>query len=375
MANLVMGFLCSAATSPNSPEAQLLKTGTSMLGQFCQTAGSMLGGLGSLLSGCSGGHEQCCAPKPGAQQCGSTLSEKMSGHCGNGGCMPGLQGGLSSVLGMLSPLAGLLGAIGQHGPAGGACQPGPAAQCAPAPGSMAMPTPTPTGPGCATPTGTGGALPPAGFGVPMDGSRATRELARHFDQISGGPDCKVSTGQLQQIASSGCMPNGQTATPELRSACQFLLANPDKLAFLDKADAGAQGQMGTGMGDGMIGKGDVNAALMFADPAVGEKATVDTLARHSGTLCANPSGGFTRGDIQQIASTGCLPNGQAAPADLQAAARDLTARPELFDKLDSAYKVLQGKADQRGDGFISRADIAAVQGSHAMRANETQKLL
>ena len=39
-------------------------------------------------------------------------------------------------------------------------------------------------------------------------------------------------------------------------------------------------------------------------------------------------------------------------------------RPELFDKLDNASKVLNGNGDQRGDGFISRADIFTVKAAH-----------
>ena len=194
--------------------------------------------------------------------------------------------------------------------------------------------------------------------IPMDNPRAAREIARHFDEMAGGPGGKVNIGQLQQIASTGMMPNGQPAPPELRAACQHLANNPRALEQMETADANAQGKQCTP--DGQIGKGDMNALLQRLSPAVGEQNTIAALQQHGRQMC-DANGCFDKGTVQNVATTGMLPNGQSAPPELTAACKDLMSRPELFDKLDNAWKVRNGEGDQRGDGKIGMWDLNAVQ--------------
>ncbi|MCW7540281.1 HrpF/NolX family T3SS translocon protein [Aquabacterium sp. A7-Y] len=334
-----------------NPAALMMQAATtaSPLGQASQLAGSMAQVLQSLS-----GLLQALAPllqKLGGGQAGGMGMAPGAGALGQG--MPAAPGG---------PLAGgaptMMPALPGGMPGGGF------------PGT-GMP---PGGYGGAPNTGlpNGGIQAGTGFGgqqaaIPMDNDRAVRELARNFSTLKGG-DEKISVKDLKAIAQGNILDGKLSAnhTPELKAAAQHILNNPALLRQLDTADS--VNSKGVGKADGKIGLGDINAMLQRTGPAVGEQQTLQTLAKYGDQLFNNSSKTFNKQDIQTIASTGKMPNGATAPADLQAAAKDLMARPELYNKLDNALKIrTEGKADQRGDGKVSVEDLKlAISGPQQM---------
>ncbi|WKB51743.1 HrpF/NolX family T3SS translocon protein [Eleftheria terrae] len=368
-----------AAMMLQQPALSALGSGSQLMGSVAnvlQSLSGLLQALGPLLQrlgGGAGGMGGGMGMNPGA----TTLSQGMpnipGGPLGQGGptMMPALPG-MGQQPGMGMPGMGMPPALGQPGNShfGGLPNNGNFG------GNFGLPN-----------GGNFGGMPNGGiqtgnsFGnggvnagqIPMDNDRAVRELARNFTNLRGA-DEKLTVKDLKAIASGNIM-NGKLSanyTPELRAAAQHILNNPSLMRQLDTADS--VNSKGVGKADGKIGIGDVNAMLQRTGRAVGEEQTLQTLAKYGDQLFTNSGKTFNRQDMQTIASTGKMPNGSQAPADLQAAAKDLMARPELFNKLDNAVKIQrEGKGDQRGDGKISVEDLkVAINGPQRIQTGHIQ---
>lgn len=185
--------------------------------------------------------------------------------------------------------------------------------------------------------------------APMDPSRAVRVLDRHFDNIKGA-DGNVGRLELARAA------DNPSSSPELKAAANLVLSNPKALASLDLADAKVRGKFGE-QADGRFSKGDLTATLQKTGSTLGERQAIETLVRNKSSLLSG-DGLLSRAELGQIATTGQLPNGKTASAELRVAAQHILSKPELLDKLDDAHLV-QHKNGQgpRGDGKISLTDM------------------
>ncbi|MEW6277937.1 MAG: hypothetical protein AB1758_04885, partial [Candidatus Eremiobacterota bacterium] len=204
------------------------------------------------------------------------------------------------------------------------------------------------------------AVGPRKEGEPMTLARAAAILHQNFDIVDtaagiGQPDGVIGKPDLEAIV-GGRAPN---APPELREACEFLLANPALLNALDTAD--------TGEVDGRIGRTATAAAVAQFS---GLDATPDaegpmTLGRAAAILkryfdivdTAAGIGGrdnrIGKNDLEAIAAS------PGAPPDLKAAVDFLLANPAMFDALDTAA----GVGDR--DGIIGKQDVNVAMANHA----------
>ena len=148
-------------------------------------------------------------------------------------------------------------------------------------------------------------------------------------------------------------------TPELRAAAKYLLDHPDDFKSLETADSKAQGFKGHA--DGKIGKGDTTAAMQQVSFSVGEKEALQTLAKYGNSFFTSGDKMVSKSDLDAIVKTGKMPDGTAAPQDMKDAAKLILSQPELFDKMDNAFKVrVKHRGDQRGDGLVSADDLREV---------------
>lgn len=197
--------------------------------------------------------------------------------------------------------------------------------------------------------------------VQMDKDRATREIARNFDQLTSGKDKFITKDDLKAIA-NGEMQRFQVSanyTPELRAAAKYLLDHPEDFKSLETADSKAQGFKGHA--DGKIGKGDTTAAMQQVSFSVGEKEALQTLAKYGNSFFASGDKMVSKPELEAIVKTGKMPDGTAAPQDMKDAAKLILSQPELFTKLDNAFQIRQKhRGDQRGDGLISADDLRNV---------------
>jgi len=197
--------------------------------------------------------------------------------------------------------------------------------------------------------------------VQMDKDRATREIARNFDQLTSGKDKFITKDDLKAIA-NGEMQRFQVSanyTPELRAAAKYMLDHPDDFKALETADSKAQGFKGHA--DGKIGKGDTTAAMQTVSFSVGEKEALQTLAKYGNSFFASGDKMVSKPELEAIVKSGKMPDGTAAPQDMKDAAKLILSQPELFTKLDNAFQIRQKhRGDQRGDGLISADDLRDV---------------
>lgn len=200
---------------------------------------------------------------------------------------------------------------------------------------------------------SGVGLPAAQPSQPMDANRATALLNRNFDNLKG-EDGMVGREELEKAISD---PN---TSQEMKAAAQYLLDNRGVFRELDRADARSKRESLWGLGqrtDGRISKGDTNAALQKSPMTEEELDIAATLLRHKSSVLGG-DGLLSREELGQLA-TGSLPNGQAAPAELQRAAEKLLAKPELFNKLADGYMVENpdAKGGVRGDDKLGLDDL------------------
>lgn len=171
---------------------------------------------------------------------------------------------------------------------------------------------------------------------PMTVARAAAILQANFDIMDtaagrGGADGRIGKPDLEAIV-GGRAPN---APPELREACEFLLANPALFNAIDVAD-------GRGDVDGIIGRNDLHEAVQnfsqfdnqttapqtmtLGQAAVILKRYFDLVDTASGV--GGRDGIIGMGDLQAIA------NSPGAPPDLKAAAQFLVGNPAMFQAVD-----------------------------------------
>jgi hypothetical protein len=184
---------------------------------------------------------------------------------------------------------------------------------------------------------------------PMGPSRAVQVLTRHFDNIKGA-DGKVGRLELARAA------DNPSSSPELKAAANMVLSNPKALASLDLADAKVRQKFGE-QADGRFSKGDLTALLQKTTFTPGDTQAIDTLIRNKSALLSGDKL-LSRAELGQIATTGEMPNGKTAPAELRVAAQHIQRKQELFDRLDDSNLVKNHHGQgPRGDGKISLADL------------------
>lgn len=184
---------------------------------------------------------------------------------------------------------------------------------------------------------------------PMNPSRVVGVLDRHFDNIKG-PDGNVGRRELAKAADNPSSP------PELKAAANYMLSNPKALASLDRADATVRQKSGE-QADGRFSKGDLTATLQKTSIMPADKKAIETLVSNKSSLLSGDKL-LSRAELSQVATTGQLPNGKAAPAELRVAAQHILSKPELFDRLDDANLVKNNNGQgPRGDGKISLTDM------------------
>jgi hypothetical protein len=185
--------------------------------------------------------------------------------------------------------------------------------------------------------------------APMSPSRVLSVLDRNFDNIKG-PDGNVGRRELAKAADNPSSP------PELKAAANYMLGNPKALASLDRADATVRQKFGE-QADGRFSKGDLTATLQKTSITPADKKAIETLVQNKSSLLSGDKL-LSRAELGQVATTGQLPNGKTASAELRVAAQHLLSKPELFDRLDDANLVKNHSGQgPRGDGKISLTDM------------------
>jgi hypothetical protein len=221
-------------------------------------------------------------------------------------------------------------------------------------------------------TPTSGSFPALGFGPtpqqginpfeaqqalqpPMTQDRAAQLLSENYDNIPH-KNKKGSIGResLEAVAKD---PN---ASPELKDAAQYLLDNPLAFSQMDTANRTKTGKGGDE--DGWIGKKDLAATTQSTPFSAAEKGVANTFVQHKDALLGG-DGLMSLQELSKIATTGQLPNGQPAPADLLNAARFATANPAFFSKLEEAYMHRNpGAKGERNDGKVGIEDLQVALG-------------
>jgi NolX protein len=190
---------------------------------------------------------------------------------------------------------------------------------------------------------------------PMTQDRAAQVLSEHYDNIPH-KNGKGSIGResLEAVAKDPKSP------PELKEAAQYLLDNPLAFSQMDTAN-----RTKTGKGDsedGWIGKKDLAATTQSTPFSAAEKGVVNTFMQHKDQLLGG-DGLMSLQELSKIATTGKLPNGQPAPADLLNAAQFATANPAFFSKLEEAYMHRNpGAKGERNDAKVGVEDLQVALG-------------
>ena len=190
---------------------------------------------------------------------------------------------------------------------------------------------------------------------PMNADRAAQVLNQNFDNVSGGKET-VNRDDLRRALTD---PN---SSPEVKSAANFLLNNPDAFRKIETADQRSQGSGGLSavVGDGRISKGDTVASMALSNTQTQpERNAVAALLANKDSLMAGGDKLISKDELGMIATTGKLPNGQPAPADLQQAAKYFTENPAMFSKLEDTnfYRSSNNNNIPKGDGKVGLQDM------------------
>jgi hypothetical protein len=143
---------------------------------------------------------------------------------------------------------------------------------------------------------------------------------------------------------------------ELRQAAKAITGDADLANSLD-----TQWQKDGRKADGVIGKDDLLSALSESKTfAQGEREALATLDKYKGSLIGKDDLA-NMDDLRKIADTGKMPDGSAAPADLQAAAARVTSSPWLQTALDTGDAAAQGRfQNTQGDDRWSAKDLESA---------------
>lgn len=187
---------------------------------------------------------------------------------------------------------------------------------------------------------------------PKSGSsndEALKTIDKNFDALAG------SKGYFDKKDLEAAAKDKKN--PELAAAAQYLLDNPMLMNGLDTA---FQDKMGRGgKTDGHVSRADMSTGLASTKNTAAEQDLVKTLLSFGNDLFKDGKGTVSEADLKKIATTGKLPNGKDAPAELVAAVKQLLANPSLMQKLDSAFDVDSGRFKNKTglDKEISLKDL------------------
>ncbi len=190
---------------------------------------------------------------------------------------------------------------------------------------------------------------------PMNAGRANEVLNKHFDNLSGG-DQTIDRGDLRRAA------NDPNSSNEVRQAANFLLNDSGAMRSLDTADSRARG--GLEIADGRISKGDTGAAMATSGFLTQQdRNDVSVLQANSGRF-AGADGLISKEEVAAVATTGRMTNGQQATGAEIEAARNLTANPEKFNRLENTnfYRNPGDNNIPKSDGKIGMQDMQLALG-------------
>jgi hypothetical protein len=221
-------------------------------------------------------------------------------------------------------------------------------------------------------TPTSGSFPALGFGSPthmginpfeaqqalqppMTQDRAAQVLSENYDNIPHkNKHGSIGRESLEAVAKD------PKSSPELKDAAQYLLDNPLAFSQMDTANRTKTGKGGGE--DGFIGKKDLAATTQSTPFSAAEKNVANTFVQHKDQLLGG-DGLMSLQELSKIATTGKLPNGQPAPADLLSAAQFATANPAFFSKLEEAYMHRNpGAKGERNDAKVGIEDLQVALG-------------
>lgn len=223
-------------------------------------------------------------------------------------------------------------------------------------------------------TPTSGSFPALGFGPtsqqginpfeaqqalqpPMTQDRAAQLLSENYDNIPHkNKHGSIGRESLEAVAKD---PN---ASPELKDAAQYLLDNPLAFSQMDIANGTKTGK--NRKEDGFIGKKDLEATTQSAPFSAAEKGVASTFLKYKDQLMGTDGRqAMSLQELSKIATTGQMPNGQQAPADLLNAARFATANPAFFNKLEETNLYRNpGAKGPRNDGKVGVEDLQLALG-------------
>jgi hypothetical protein len=185
-----------------------------------------------------------------------------------------------------------------------------------------------------------------------------RVLVDNFSEIQTS-DHGIKLDDLKKIA-NGETVNGMKGapSPELRQAAKTFADNPDAFTTAETLAQKTSGDKGA-KADGILGLEDISHNVNQAKTlGEGEKAALQTLDTYKDKLFKD--GSMDMSVLQSVAETGKLPDGNAAPDDLKAAAQRVTSSPWLMTKLDTGKQTADGNFDARANGDVSKGDLDAL---------------
>jgi hypothetical protein len=192
----------------------------------------------------------------------------------------------------------------------------------------------------------------------MSSEQAMRVLVDNFSEIQTS-DHGIKLDDLKKIA-NGETVNGMKGapSPELRQAAKTFAGNPDAFTTAETLAQKTSGDKGA-KADGILGLEDISHNVNQAKTlGEGEKAALQTLDTYKDKLFKD--GSMDMSVLQSVAETGKLPDGNAAPDDLKAAAQRVTSSPWLMTKLDTGKQTADGNFDARANGDVSKGDLDAL---------------
>jgi hypothetical protein len=221
-------------------------------------------------------------------------------------------------------------------------------------------------------TPTSGSFPALGFGSPthmginpfeaqqalqppMTQDRAAQVLSENYDNIPHkNKHGSIGRESLEAVAKD------PKSSPELKDAAQYLLDNPLAFSQMDTANRTKTGKGGGE--DGFIGKKDLAVTTQSTPFSAAEKNVANTFVQHKDQLLGG-DGLMSLQELSKIATTGKLPNGQPAPANLLSAAQFAAANPAFFSKLEEAYMHRNpGAKGERNDAKVGIEDLQVALG-------------
>jgi hypothetical protein len=148
----------------------------------------------------------------------------------------------------------------------------------------------------------------------------------------------------------------------VKDAARFLLNDSGAMGSLDTADSRARG--GFEIADGRISKGDTGAAMATSGSLTQKDRNDVSVLMANKNGFAGADGLISKEELAAVATSGRMTNGQQATGAEIEAARNLTANPEKFNKLENtlSYRNPGDNNIPRSDGKLSMEDMQLALG-------------